>query len=86
MTGNGGIFFQGVQGKGGGLRQTTMGGDEGRGTEARERSGALGKTWTVMSACPRDSSNTKPSSRRSGTCLLCRLFSGPPPRTLGDTT
>lgn len=36
----------------------------------------------VMSACPRDSSNTELSSRLSGTCLLCRPFSCPPPRTL----
>lgn len=42
------------------------------------------KTWTefVMSACPKDSSNTKLSSRRSGMCPPYRLFSCPPPRTL----
>lgn len=61
-----------------------MGGDEGRGTEARDGSGALEKTWTVMSACPRDSSNTKLSSRRSGMCLLCRPSSCPPPHRLED--
>ena len=37
---------------------------------------------SVMSACPRDSSNTELSSRLSGTCPLCRLFSCPPPHTL----
>lgn len=35
-----------------------------------------------MSACPRDSSNTKLSSRLSGMHLPCRLFSCPPPHTL----
>lgn len=72
--------FKGVQG----LRQ--MGG-AGR-WDLRHRNGGQGGYGgeqlvnSVMSACPRDSSNTELSSRLSGMCLLCRLFSCPPPRTL----
>lgn len=37
----------------------------------------------IMSACPRGSSSTAPSSRQSGRCPLCCPFSCPPPHTLG---
>lgn len=77
-----GCFLQGVQA--GELKADS----DGRRWGSRHRSeGAImsaWKTWTVMSAYPRDSSNTKLSSRRSDTCLLCRLFSCPPPRRLKD--
>lgn len=36
----------------------------------------------IMSAYPKDNSNTGLSSRRSGMCLRCRPSSCPPPRTL----
>lgn len=82
FRGNGGMFLQGVQA--GELKADS----DGRRWGSRHRSeGAImsaWKTWTVMSAYPRDSSNTKLSSRRSDTCLLCHLFSCPPPRRLED--
>lgn len=48
-----------------------------RGTDKAER-----MKRDVMSACPRDSSSTVPSSRLSGRCRLCHPFSCPPPHTL----
>lgn len=69
--------MQGVQarGRGGSLRQTAMGGDEGRGTEAREPSGALDRAGRLCQHVPETAATQ--SRPAGGQARVCCVVSSP---------